>query len=542
VSSLKPLQPILNSALDAVIVIDAHGIVRAWNRGAEETFGWSDAEAVGEPMAALVVPEHLREGHNQGMARFLRTGEAHVIGRRIEIDALHRDGRVFPVELSISEAELAGERLFIGYLRDITDRRHAEEELRKSALRLADDQARLRFLDDLNRVTANLADADDILVNTTRMLGEHLQLSCCAYADMDADEDGFTIRGDWSAPGSPSIVGHYHLADFGALAVRNLGAGQPLIVNNNLEELAPHEAATIQSIGITATICMPLVKDGRLRALMAIHDKVPRVWTEGELALLTEVTERSWAHVERVGVAALLRDSNSRFQAAVRAVQGVLWTNDAEGRMAGDQPGWSALTGQTLEEYQDYGWASAVHPEDVEATLQAWNEAVAERKPFVFEHRLRRHDRTWGTFSIRAIPTFDPAGSILEWVGVHTDVTLQRANEDALRDFNVHLEHRVSESLAERRLLAELVEGTDAFVQVLDKDFRWLAINRAAASEFQRMFGVTPRTGQSMLDVLADQPELRGAAQALWARALGGRSSPRRPSLAVRTGSGAFMR
>ena len=521
-SSLKPLQPIMDAALDAVIVIDARGIVRAWNRGAVETFGWSDAEAVGEPMAKLVVPEHLREGHNQGMSRFLETGEARVIGRRIEIDGLHRDGRVFPVELSITEAELAGERLFIGHLRDITERRHAEEELRKSALRLADDEARLRFLDDLNRVTANLADADDILLNTTRMLGEHLHLSCCAYADMDADEDGFTIRGDWSAPGSPSIVGHYHLADFGALAVTNLGAGQPLLVNNNLEELAPHEAATFQSIGITATICMPLVKDGLLRALMAIHDKIPRVWTDSELALLTEVTERSWAHVERVGVAALLRDSNGRFQAAVRAVQGVLWTNDAEGRMAGEQPGWSALTGQTREEYEGYGWASAVHPEDGEATVRAWNEAVADRKPFVFEHRLRRHDGTWGTYSIRAIPTLVPDGSILEWVGVHTDVTLQRANEDALHELNAHLEHRVNEALAERRLLAEVVEGTDAFVQVLDKDFRWLAINRAAASEFQRMFGVTPRTGQSMLDVLADQPELQGAAQALWARALGG--------------------
>ena len=85
----------MDAALDAVIVIDARGIVRAWNRGAEETFGWSDAEAVGEPMAELVVPEHLREGHNQGMARFLKTGEARVIGRRIEIDGLHRDGRVF---------------------------------------------------------------------------------------------------------------------------------------------------------------------------------------------------------------------------------------------------------------------------------------------------------------------------------------------------------------------------------------------------------------------------------------------------------------
>ncbi len=521
-TSLKPIQPILNAALDAVIVIDSLGIVRAWNGRAEETFGWSGAEAVGSPMAELVVPEHRRAGHTKRLARFLKTREPHVIGRRLEIDGLHRDGRVFPVELSISQTDLAGECLFIVYLRDISERRRVEEELRKSAQQLASDETRLRLLDALNRATANLADADDILKTTTKTLGEHMRLSCCAYADMDADENGFTIRGDWSAPGSPSIVGHHHLADFGALAVDNLRAGQPFIVNNNLEELAPHEAAAFQSIGITATICMPLVKHGRLLALMAIHDKVPRVWTDTELALLNDVTERSWAHVERAGVTALLRDSNSRFQAAVRAVQGVVWTNDAEGRMSGDQPGWSSLTGQTQEEYAGFGWASAVHPDDADATLRAWNEAVANRKPFVFEHRLRRHDGRWGTFAIRAIPTLKPDGSILEWVGVHTDVTLQRANEDALHELNARLESRVSEALAERRLLAEVVEGTDAFVQVLDRDYRWLAINKAASGEFQRRFGVTPGAGESLLEVLADQPELQRAAQAYWARALGG--------------------
>jgi len=72
-------------------------------------------------------------------------------------------------------------------------------------------------------------DADAIMAITTKMTGEYLKVAICAYADMDADQDGFTIRGDWErGPGSPSIVGHYSLADFGKLAVRNLGAGRPL--------------------------------------------------------------------------------------------------------------------------------------------------------------------------------------------------------------------------------------------------------------------------------------------------------------------------
>ncbi|WP_338665554.1 ATP-binding protein [Pararoseomonas sp. SCSIO 73927] len=166
---------------------------------------------------------------------------------------------------------------------------------------------RLGFLDVLGRTIAGEREADAVMAATTRLVAAHLGLSNCAYADMDPDEDGFTIRGDWAAEGSPSIVGHYSLADFGELAVRRLSAGEPLIVNDNLAELAPHEAATFQAIGIAATICMPLIRQGRLTALMAIHDRVPRRWTEDELALLRDVTERSWAYIERVRAEAGLR-------------------------------------------------------------------------------------------------------------------------------------------------------------------------------------------------------------------------------------------
>ena len=221
-----------------------------------------------------------------------------------------------------------------------------------------ENEALFRFLDEPGRATVESADADEVLSVTTRMTAEHLGLSNCACADMDDDEDGFTIRGNWHSLGSPSIVGHYRLADFGKLAVQELAAGRPLIINNNLVEIAAEEAKTFQDIGIAATICMPSVKSGRLVALMAIHDRLPHQWTDYELTVIREVTERSWTHVERVRSDAELRVSNARFRAAIRATQGVVWTNDAQGRMIGEQPGWSALTGQSHEEYQGFGWSS----------------------------------------------------------------------------------------------------------------------------------------------------------------------------------------
>lgn len=167
---------------------------------------------------------------------------------------------------------------------------------------------RLVVLDAIGKAVTNATDAQDILATSTRLMVEQLQLSNCAYADMDADEDGFTIRGDYAAPGSPSIVGHYQLRDFGKKAVTLLRAGKPLIIHDNRSELPPEESATFQAISITATICMPLIKQGRLTALMAIHDKAPRVWSDFEQALLSEVTERCWAHIERVRADASVRE------------------------------------------------------------------------------------------------------------------------------------------------------------------------------------------------------------------------------------------
>jgi PAS domain S-box-containing protein len=134
------------------------------------------------------------------------------------------------------------------------------------------------------------------------------------------------------------------------------------------------------------------------------------------------------ATTERVAQRALA-ESELRFRAAIEAVQGILWTNNAAGEMEGDQPGWAKLTGQSYEDYQGYGWAKAVHPDDAQPTVDAWHAALAERRLFIFEHRVKRHDGQWRTFSIRAVPVFTDSGAIREWVGLHTDITARRSAE-----------------------------------------------------------------------------------------------------------------
>ena len=126
-----------------------------------------------------------------------------------------------------------------------------------------------------------------------------------------------------------------------------------------------------------------------------------------------------------------LKESEDRFRAAVSAT-GVMWTNDAKGTMTGEQPGWTGLTGQSLFEYEGYGWSTAIHPEDAAPTVAAWNAAVAERRTFEFEHRVCRFDGAWRTFAVKAVPVITQDGEVREWVGVHTDITERKQSEQAL--------------------------------------------------------------------------------------------------------------
>lgn len=156
----------------------------------------------------------------------------------------------------------------------------------------------------------------------------------------------------------------------------------------------------------------------------------------GIVVFFRDVTELRRAAEEQRAVEA-------RFRAAVEATRGVVWTNTPRGEMEGEQPGWAGLTGQSYADYQGFGWAAAVHPEDAQPTIDAWVRSVASRTPFVFEHRVRRADGAWRRFAIRAIPVIQPDGAIREWVGVHTDVTDQREAEAVLARDRDELERLV---------------------------------------------------------------------------------------------------
>ncbi len=310
-------------------------------------------------------------------------------------------------------------------------------ESERAVAALRDNEARLRFLDSLSRETATRQSADAILSATTRMVGERLGVSICAYADMDGDEDGFTIRGDWSAPGSASLVGHYRLSAFGEAARAELRAGRPLILDDVAAELAPDVAAQFLRLGVGATICMPLVKEGRLTALMAMHHRHPHHWTQDERALIREVTERSWAHIERVRSEASRQESAERLTLAASAAKiGTFDYNPVSGELQWDER-CKALFGLPPDAKVTYdsSFLAGLHPEDRERTERAVDLAFDPDGPGAYnvEYRtigLRDGVERWVAATGHV---FFENRTPVRFVGTVIDISAQKRVEALLR-------------------------------------------------------------------------------------------------------------
>ena len=162
--SKKKLQTLVDTALDAVVMMDSKGMITGWNRQASRIFGWSREEILGQPIHATIIPLRHRDAHAQGLAHFLASGEGPYMNRMVETQALHRDGHEFPVELAIAAMITAGQTEFSAFIRDITERKRAEAELRELATtdfltglanrrhfieRMTEELARLQRLDQL---------------------------------------------------------------------------------------------------------------------------------------------------------------------------------------------------------------------------------------------------------------------------------------------------------------------------------------------------------------------------------------------------------
>lgn len=421
------LRTTLASIGDAVVSTDTAGLVESMNGVAEVLTGWSSVNARGKPLAAIfrIVNEDTRHPVENPVDRALREGA--VVGLANHTILIALDGTEVFIDDSAApirsdDGTITG---CVLVFRDIGDQKRDERQIAAS-------EARFRSMSENIAPLTWIAEADG---------------SIYWYSKRWYDYTG-------SAPEEMRGTGW-------------MKAHHPDYADGVLERFRAATAA-----GSTWEDVFPLRgSDGSYRWFLSratpIRDAQgePAQWIGSN----TDITD------ERAATEAL-RLSDTRYRTALQAVNSLIWTNDPSGRMVGDQPWWSAFTGQTFDEYQGFGWADAVHPDDAQPTIDRWNGAVSSSSMFVFEHRVRRYDGAWRTCTIRALPVLGNDGAIHEWVGVHTDVTNLRAAAERERSLIADA------SLADAKFRALFDQGA-YFAGIMDPDGTIIEPNRQSWEE-----------------------------------------------------------
>src|SRR4051812_17261863 len=270
---------------------------------------------------------------------------------------------------------------------------------------------------------------------------------------------------------------------------------------------APCSTSRNRRASVLCIVAMPhglafLDGGGRVGALMRAHD-----WSASPLG-----TPETWPVTLRTVIALLL---HSRFPMFVAwgPDLGFLY-NDSYAEILGAKH--PKALGSRFHDIWSEIWPDISPLVD---SAMAGEATYREDLPLAM-NRKGFDEQTWFTFSYS--PVRDESGEVAGMFCAVAETTSRRNAEERLRELNETLERRVTDALAERKVLADIVERTDALVQVADLQCRLLAINRAAADEFDRIYGIRPRIGDCLLDLLADRPEHQAALASVWRRALGG--------------------
>ncbi len=418
------LRAILDGALDAVIAMDAQGLVVSWNARAAVMFGWAREEAVGRRLSDLIIPLRYREAHTSGLARFIATGEGPVIGRRIEISALRRDGSELPVELTVTALKEGDAPLFNAFVVDITERKRGEQ-------RVAAQHAATRILAE----ASTLAEAAPKLLRT---VGEALGYAVGAL--WTVDRAGGVMRcGDvWRSAGEAA-------PEFAALTRKVVfapGVGLPGRVWLSGEAAWIPDVSTDPNLprravaeGLRSAFAFPIRFLGEVVAVAELFSRDTREPDPELLKIMANVGSQIEHFWQRRRAEKALQAAQERLAHVVSWSPAVLYSLKVEGQEL--VPTWvseniEALIGYKPEDIRGAGWwVENLHPEDRERVVGQIPTLLSEGY-VAREYRFRHKDGTYRWVADEQRLLRDPAGSPLEVVGSWSNVTEKKRLEAQL--------------------------------------------------------------------------------------------------------------
>lgn len=415
---------LLDTALDCIISMDHTGHVLDLNRAAEATFGWPRELAIGRELAALIIPNRLRAAHQAGLQRYLETGVGPVLGSRIEVSALHADGREFPVELAINRLPTAGPPVFVAYLRDISTRVRLE---RLRTLRAEAMQA-------IARAEGSDAAADGVLHTFCTLMGWDLGF----VWQRDAVSLHCTTSHEATPGAAPRFVEasrSIHLRQGEGLPGVAWQSGEPVWRRDvSIAENFPR-AAMAQQEGVHAGVACPVTIDGEVVGAIEFYSEQIHEPDADLVETLTIVAAQLGQAWQRQRTENALRHSEAQLRLLANTIPQLAWMADAEGNVFWYNQRWYHYTGTTPEAMHGWGWQLVQDPEVLPSVMEEWTAALRTGSPFEMVFPLRAADGSFRPFLTRVEPLRDEAdGRILYWFGTNTDISNIRQMEDALRD------------------------------------------------------------------------------------------------------------
>lgn len=447
----RRLAHIVENSDDAIISQDLNGILTSWNPAAQRIFGYTAEESIGQSVRLIIPPD--RHDEEVEVVRRVRQGE------RVEpFDTVyrHKDGSLIDIALSVSPVRDRKDQI-VGaskMARDIFDRKRIE--------------ARNHFLVHLDDLIRPLTDAEEITFTAAKALGQHLRVNRCAYATVEDDEDTFILTGNYNH-GVQSIVGRYTFRQFGEECLRLMRAGEPYAVADS--EIDPRltdaERPSYRMTAIRAVICVPILKQGRFVAAMAVHAAAPRSWRPDEVELVQQVASRCWESIERARVTQNLRESEHQFRELANSIANLAWMARPDGWIYWYNDQWYAYTGTTPAEMQGWGWQGVHDPAVLSDVNEHWQRSIATGTPFEMVFPLRGADGTYRRFLTRANPMRDSHGQIVRWFGTNTDVENERRATEANAVLREREQLARQEAELQKRLLYSLFMQAPTLIAVL---------------------------------------------------------------------------
>jgi two-component system, OmpR family, phosphate regulon sensor histidine kinase PhoR len=254
---------ILDSAQEAFVSMDSDSMIIDWNPQAQETFGWPRDEVLGRLLSDTIIPPRFREAHQNGVARFLETGDGPVLNQRLELSALHRDGHELPVELTISPLSRGGGYEFHAFLRDISERKQSEKYFGAQH--------------EVTRVLAESAPGEDAMPEVLKALGECMDWEVGEYWSFDEHAQVLRYVDSWQVPSID--ITELERVTRGLTFERGVGIpgrvweqGKPVRIENIVESMFLRSSAAVRQ-GLRAAIGLPITSDSRLIGVMVFFSR-----------------------------------------------------------------------------------------------------------------------------------------------------------------------------------------------------------------------------------------------------------------------------